>query len=169
MNGTELLKEFKRRIQARDHTTAVTDTALAKELGITQPALANYRGRDVTVRQMAGLMEKFAKQTEKRLIEETLVPLVEFLPFKPVRQGRGWQIFSTMDGADQHPYFTGLKNKLEESHGIYLFHDSRGRAIYAGKAQRQSLWTELNFAFNRDRGEVQSIKRVRQSYQSCSV
>src|ERR1700678_3934125 len=116
MNGTELLNEFKRRIQARDLSTAVTDTALAKELGITPQSLANYRGRDVTVRQMAGLMEKFAKQTEKRLIEETLVPLVEFLPFKAVRQGRGWQIFSTMDGADQHPYFTGLKDKLEESH-----------------------------------------------------
>jgi hypothetical protein len=60
----------------------------------------------------------------------------------------------------KHPYLEGLRKELESKHGIYVFHDSRGRAIYAGKAQKLSLWTEINNAFNRDRREVQSIKRV---------
>jgi hypothetical protein len=158
MNGNDLLNEFRHRIQKREKMAKVTDTVLAKELGLTQPALTNYKGRTVTPRQIAGLMEKFAKRAEKRLIDETLVPVVEFLPLTAVKHGAKLQIFSTTDG---HPYLRGLKDKLDGSHGIYLFHDSRGRAIYAGKAQKQTLWTEINLAFNRDRGEVQSLKRVR--------
>jgi|SRR5271165_7462853 len=161
MNGTDLLNEFRRRIRVRENMAKVTDTVLAKELGLTQPALANYKGRKVTPRQIAGLVERFAKRAEKRLIDETLVPLVEFLPLNAVKHGANLQIFSTTDGTHEHPYFKGLKDKLESSHGIYLFHDSRGRAIYAGKAQKQTLWVEINLAFNRDRGEVQSLKRVR--------
>ncbi len=44
---------------------------------------------------------------------------------------------------------------------IYLFYDSRGRSIYAGKTEEQSLWSEMTNAFNRRRGEVQKIKRVK--------
>jgi hypothetical protein len=33
-------------------------------------------------------------------------------------------------------------------------------AAGVGKAQRLSTWAEMNSAFNRDRGEVQNIKRV---------
>jgi hypothetical protein len=43
---------------------------------------------------------------------------------------------------------------------VYLFFDSRGQAIYAGRARKQTLWKEVNLAFNRARGEVQKIKRV---------
>lgn len=161
MNGTDLLNELRRRIQARESTGTVTDAVLARELGLTQAALANYKGRSVTPRQVAGLMERFAKRAEKRLIDETLVPLVEFLPLKAARHGGNLQIFSTTEGTKEHPYLKGLKDRLEASHGIYLFHDSRGKAIYAGKAQKQTLWLEINSAFNRDRGEVQSMKRVR--------
>jgi len=50
--------------------------------------------------------------------------------------------------------------ELASSKGIYIFFDSRGQAIYTGKAHRQTLWKEMNLAFNRDRGEVQKIKRV---------
>jgi hypothetical protein len=42
-----------------------------------------------------------------------------------------------------------------------FFFDSRGQAIYVGKAEGQDLWKEVNLAFNRERGELQSIKRVR--------
>lgn len=43
--------------------------------------------------------------------------------------------------------------------GLYIFYDTRGRALYAGKARKQSLWYELNLAYNRERG-VQNIFRV---------
>ncbi len=159
MDGTELLNEIARRIMARKNTKSVTDTSLAKELGVTQPALGNYRGKDLTPRQLVNLMEKFAQAAEKRSLEETVVPLVEFFHLDPVEtaQGKSWQIFSIKDdNGGSHPYLAGLRKRLEEAHGVYILYDSRGRAIYAGKAQRLSLWTEMNNAFNRNRGEVQN-------------
>ena len=35
--------------------------------------------------------------------------------------------------------------------GVCLFYDSQGKAIYAGKAKAQTLWTEMNRVFNRPR------------------
>jgi hypothetical protein len=54
---------------------------------------------------------------------------------------------------------------------LAVFFDSRGQAIYTGKARRQNLWKEMNLAFNRNRGEIQKIKRVhhptrKQSYRT---
>lgn len=59
-----------------------------------------------------------------------------------------------------HKYYSGLRQELKDHNGIYIFFDSRGRAIYAGKAVQQKLWSEIKSAFNRQRGEVQTIKRV---------
>ena len=84
-------------------------------------------------------------------------------------------MFNVVDGANgQHPYRSGLKAELSKYHGVYVFFDSRGQAIYAGKARRQKLWKEINLAFNRDRGEVQKIRRVahptrRQAYQTSAA
>lgn len=163
MNGDDLLNEFARRIMKERGTKTVADSIVAKYLGVTQPALANYRGKELTPKQVVNLVEKYAKASEKNLVEKTVVPIVEFFYIDAIESKRGaaWQIFWTVeDDGSEHPYYAGLKNQLDQSHGIYIFHDSRGRAIYAGKAQRQSLWTEMNKAFNRDRGEVQNIKRV---------
>jgi predicted transcriptional regulator len=163
MDGTKLLTEIANRIKKRKRTKTLTDAALAEELGVTQPALSNYKGKQLTPRQVVNLMEKFAKEARSRLIDEAVGPIVEFFDLKPVetKQGKSWQIFSTKDNnGGVHPYLVGLRERLERAHGIYVFHDSRGRAIYAGKARRLSLWVEMNKAFNRNRGEVQNIKRV---------
>jgi hypothetical protein len=162
MNGAELLNEIKRRITAKKGTKS-TDAALAKELGISQPTLGSYKNKTLTCREVVKLMEKFARQAELRLMEESIIPIVEFfdLDATETKQGKSWQLFATTDDdGNPHPYLSGLRNQLEAAHGIYIFHDSRGRAIYAGKARQQSLWSEMNNAFNRDRKEVQSIKRV---------
>jgi hypothetical protein len=163
MNGDELLAEIERRIKIKKGTKSVTDNVLARELGVTQPALQGYRGKELTPKQVANLLDKAAKKAAIDLADSSIVPVVEFLELDrcETRQGKSWQIFSTKtENGDQHPYWTGLRKELEATHGIYIFHDSRGRAIYAGKAHRLSLWTEVNNAFNRNRKEVQSIKRV---------
>lgn len=163
MNGDELLEEVARRIRSRKGTKSVTDSVLARELGVTQPALQGYRGKELTAKQVANLLEKAGKKAADDLADSSIVPVVEFLELDRCEtpQGKSWQIFSTKtDNGDSHPYWTGLRKELEATHGVYIFHDSRGRAIYAGKAHRLSLWTELNNAFNRNRKEVQSIKRV---------
>jgi hypothetical protein len=163
MNGDDLLKEFERRIMKEKGTKSVTTSVLAKTIGVTPPQLANYRGKELTPRQVVNLIEKYSKAIERQLVENTVVPIVEFLhiDLTESRRGARWEIFRSKDDQGvEHPYFSGLRRSLESKHGIYIFHDSRGRAIYAGKAQRLSLWKEMNNAFNRDRGEVQNIKRV---------
>lgn len=163
MHGTELLNEIKNRIKKRDGRTVLTDLALAEELGISQPTLSMYRNRDLSAKQIANLMESYAKRAESRLVDRTITPIVEFLHLDPyeTRQGTSWQLFSPdRDGGTPRPYLVGLRERLDNAHGIYVFHDSRGRAIYAGKAQQMTLWKEMNNAFNRDRKEVQNIKVV---------
>jgi len=87
-------------------------------------------------------------------------PVVEYLPIKPTlsKQGAKWEIFSqkSANGTDSH-YLDAIKADLKASNGVYIFYDSMGRAIYAGRAARTSLWAEANLAFNRDRKEHQSI------------
>jgi hypothetical protein len=165
MDGTELLKEISRRIAKRRGTKTVADATLAKEIGVTQPNLALWRARkELTARQIVNLMDRIEKRAAAKSIENTINPIVEFfyIDRAEAKHGANWQIFSPSPSANttEHPYLAGLKQRLEKSHGVYIFHDSRGRAIYAGKAHRQSLWKEMNLAFNRDRGEVQNIKRV---------
>lgn len=53
-----------------------------------------------------------------------------------------------------------MKEALEKSKGIYIFYDSRGRALYVGKTARQNLWKEIHGALNRSR-DVQKIKCVK--------
>jgi len=144
-------------------TSSVTDSVLAQAIGVTQPQLANYRGKELTARQVVNLIEKYSKSREQELLDAAIIPIVEFLHIDPELSKReaNWEIFRTRDdGGSEHPYLAGLRGALEEKHGIYVFYDSRGRAIYAGKAQKLNLWKEMNNAFNRDRGEVQNIKRV---------
>lgn len=163
MKGDDLLKEFERRIMKSKGTKSVTDSVLAKSIGVTQAQLANYRGKIITPRQIANLAERYSKEKERQLVENAVVPIVEFLQIDLTesRHGAKWEIFRVKnDEGIEHPYFAGLRHDLDNKHGIYIFHDSRGRAIYAGKAQGLSLWSEMNNAFNRDRGEVQNIKRV---------
>jgi len=164
VNGTELLKEVERRLlkAAGKGAKPLSDAVLARELGVTQAALSNYKGKELTSKQVVNLMEKVAKRAERQLAKNALVPIIEFFPLEPVELSKTWQLFPTKDGDEPaHPYLVGLRKRLEQSHGIYLFHDSRGSAIYAGKAHKLTLWKEMNDKFNRGPTVVQNIKRVR--------
>jgi len=91
-------------------------------------------------------------------------PIVEFFELECAESKRGakYELFSDLldDEGSQHRYFQGIKEDLQGTRGIYLFYDSRGRALYAGKAVAQSLWAEMNSVYNRSRDEVQRIKLV---------
>ena len=162
MLGSALLDEIEQRFSHRSGVRNLTDIALAEELGVTPQTLINYRQGAVTARQIVNLMEAAAEAAKSRLIEGSLVPLVEFFPISATPTDRGrYCLFLGKDvNGDAHPYQTGLRERLSNAHGIYVFHDSRGQAIYVGKAHRLTLWAEMNNAFNRNRGDVQNIKRV---------
>ena len=93
---------------------------------------------------------------------ERIRPIVEFFPLDWVETPRGGkcELFSEEYDEQEHRYYAGVKKDLQASSGIYLFYDSRGRALYAGKAAEQSLWAEMNSVYNRSRDEVQRIKLV---------
>lgn len=102
--------------------------------------------------------------SEKRAFQASVKPIVEFFKLDAADSSGGayQEIFKEKsEDGESHKYYAGLREQLKNNNGVYIFYDSRGRAIYAGKAVKQKLWNELKSAFNRERGEVQSIKRVK--------
>jgi hypothetical protein len=140
-------------------------TELAGELGITNQAIQNWKNRtSVTPRQIAGLIASARRAVQSKTHISAIRPLVEFFPITKThsKQRASHELFAVKDGAQKaHPYLAGLRKELETHHGVYIFFDSRGQAIYSGKARRQKLWKELNLAFNRDRDSLQKIRRIR--------
>lgn len=80
-------------------------------------------------------------------------PVVEFFPLEPTlsRGGVNLELFPTSGPANRHN--RELREALDRptARGIYVFYDTRGRALYVGKAARQSLWRESCNALNRQR------------------
>lgn len=163
MDGAEFIEGVKRKL-SDEGTGTITNRQIADHLGITVQALKNWRKRNaVTVRQMVGVLSKSRMKAVEQAEKQAIRPIVEFFKLTPTNSKGGvrTEIFGVRqgEGAD-HPYLRGLRNELEAHHGIYIFYDSRGRALYAGKARQQKLWREINNAYNRDRS-VQKIRRVK--------
>jgi len=142
-----------------------TNRELAARLGLSTVALHNWAKRSrVTPRQVSGLVRRASVAAASNAEVGAIRPIVEFFPIFKTKSTRSdrYELFSaTVDGR-AHPYRKGLRTELENNHGIYIFFDSRGQAIYAGKARKQTIWHEMKLAFNRKRGDLQTIRRVRQ-------
>ena len=94
---------------------------------------------------------------------KSISAIVEFFELDDAesRGGEKWEIFTAVDeDGNVHPYLDGVSKRLKSSNGIYIFYDSRGRALYVGKAENQSLWQEMKSAYNRDRNDKQKIRLV---------
>lgn len=159
MKGGSVISALKRKFKVS------SDGVLADRLGITGQAIWVWKDRStVTERQIAGLVYSASRAGASNLQVSAIRPLVEFFRIEKCesKQGVNYELFG-IDAEDgtKHPYLEGLQTELKNHHGVYVFFDSRGQAIYTGKAQKQSLWKEMNLAFNRKRGEVQKIKRVK--------
>lgn len=134
---------------------------LAAVLGVTVQTLINWKNRDedLSAQQVATALSKSRTAAVLQSQFETIRPIVEFYRIDRclTKRDAAWLVFNGGKGAIL--YAQGLKATLEDSHGIYIFYDSRGHALYVGKAREQSIWKEMNFAFNRKR-EVQNIALV---------
>lgn len=161
MDGKDLIHAVEKEILAERGQKTITQQALAGELGISVPTLINWLKRsEWTAPQIARLILKRGEIQRARALETAIMPIVEFLELDPVdsRSGSKAELFS-IEGST---FLKGLRERLSNSCGVYIFYDSRGRAIYVGKTQRQKtkmLWAEMNDAYNRYR-DVQKIKRV---------
>lgn len=155
MKAIELIEALARKLETN------SQTELARVLGISVNTLSNWKRQDedLSPQQVAAALAKSRTAAVSRAQLETIQPIVEFYRIDKclTKREASWQIFD--GGADAILYAQGLKEELEACGGIYIFYDSRGRALYVGKAKDQSLWREMNLAFNRKR-EVQKIALV---------
>lgn len=137
---------------------------LARKVGVTQQAVRYWEiTPTLTARQIAGMVKAAVEVTSADTYRNAVRPLVEFFPLAKCasRHGAKYELFSLKSVKGKtHRYLDGLKSELAKHHGVYVFFDSRGQAIYAGKARKLTLWSEITGAFNRDRGSVQKIRRV---------
>lgn len=139
-----------------------SDQQLARKIGMTGPAFHHWRNGNVTAQRIANAVASALAAGAQHAEDSAIRPIVEFYPLAAASSKRGakQELFSTLTASGKvHPYRQGLRDELKEHHGVYVFFDSRGRALYAGKAKQQTLWKEMTSAFNRGR-EVQRVKRV---------
>lgn len=153
--------EFLRR-KFGDGGKPLTDKALAARLGMGVTQLSSFKtDPTLSALKIANLLLRAESAAVRQAHQGLIRSVVEFFPIDTLRPGKGpSDLFSTRLAGKPHPYRTGLRAQLESSHGVYVFYDSRGRALYTGKAKEQSLWKEMNLAFNRDRGDLQTLNRV---------
>ena len=153
MKATDLIAALKKKLGRS------TQGEVAEALGLSMNTLStwNKRERDLTPDQVASALVKARSAAIAESQFHTIKPIVEHFPIgatESKRQAR-LEIFDKKAGERN----IGLQKALGSSSGIYIFYDSRGQALYAGKAKGQTLWAEINDAFNRDR-EVQTFKLV---------
>ena len=150
----------------QDAFGANTDDQLARQLGVTSSMISQWRNQKqkLSVRQVSGLVQKARNAGAQHIKANAIKPVVEFFPINVSQTSKGAKrkLFSeaNADGDGQHKYRAGLLIELKAKTGVYIFFDSRGQAIYTGKAKKQTLWNEMTDAFNRNRRTVQTIKRV---------
>lgn len=157
MDGISVVNQLKKKLKIS------TDGQLADKLGVSLASVGVWKNRtEVTALQTAGLVAAGVKTAEERALREAennaVRTIVEYFPLNKCksRGGAKYELFESNNG---HQYLTGLRAELSSNHGIYVFYDSRGHAIYVGKAREQRLWKEMNLAFNRKR-DVQTIMKV---------
>ena len=116
-------------------------------LGITNNTSSKYeRKKDLNNTEIFGLIKK----SRRSAVQNSINVITEYYPIELTRLRENHDFID----AKRDPNHTKLKNELSKSFGVYVFYDSSGRAIYVGKAVRQSLYSEMRSAFNRFRNEV---------------
>lgn len=158
-SGRDILHALRKRLK-----TPSTDGALATWLGLKLNQLNYIKVQDdVSASRIAAVIANAEEAAVARAQSGAVRTIVEFFPIEAALNARGGvkqELFDVKVGGVDHPYRMGLREELQGKYGVYLFYDSRGRALYAGKAKQQSLWKEMKDTFNRDRGSVQKLARV---------
>lgn len=153
MKAITLINALKRKLGV------TTQAELAAELGLSNNTLSNWnsKDKDLTADQIAASLVKARRAAVTENQFHTIKPIVEFFPIDATESKRlaSYELF----GKNSCELNKGLFEALSKDSGIYIFYDSRGQALYAGKAKEQSLWKEMNSAFNRERA-VQTFKLV---------
>ena len=130
-----------------------TDKDLANRTGISTATIQQWKAKEngITETIVANLLHKAVERGGEIALQNGIQPIVEFYPIDCAESKRGakWEILPS--NSHENPYESQLKAELRKSKGIYIFYNSTGHALYAGKTLNQDLWKEINLAFNRTR------------------
>lgn len=158
MRGSDFVDAVRRELR-KGHGHGLTERQIADYLVMSMMGLHNWKqSESISLRQMVSLVERVRRKEANRPRPQIIRTVVEFCEIEAVdtKQGAGREVFSVQGSL----YREGLRNELEKHKGVYVFYDSRGRALYVGRTIKLTLWRELNNAFNRPRDSVQKIRRV---------
>lgn len=154
VRGEDLLPAVKRKLSIESRKD------LESTLAIT---LSNWenQSRGLSPNQIANAISASRAAARAESHSSLIRPIVEFFPLNVVEspQGTHYELFATKASNGASRQQEELRAELAQRKGIYIFYDSRGKAIYAGKAHKRTLWAELKNVFNRPR-ESQSVYRV---------
>jgi hypothetical protein len=152
MHPSELFDELKQR------NFLGSDADLAKLIGLTSARISQMRSRNInlSVRQLASYIKKAEDRGRRLALVDPIRPVVEMYPINAVssKQVAKWELLPT---GKANPKNQAIRKLLESSQGLYLLYDSQGRAIYAGKTEKQNIWKEMTSAFNRERSNHQAF------------
>ncbi|HCH0949908.1 TPA: hypothetical protein NKP42_004523 [Vibrio parahaemolyticus] len=159
MNSKELVDE----LRVKYHSP--NNKHLSESLGLSYSTVQKWSNepRNLTVKQVVSVIEKVSQQSVFDAHSYSIKPIVEYYPIEVAesKQGAHWELFDSDVSGNKRQ--EDIKDYLRDCYGVYVFYDSRGEALYIGKAKEQSLWDEMKSAFNRDR-QTQKIKLVSHPY-----
>lgn len=146
-SGADFIKKLKEKFK-KDK-----DADLARHLGQQVQNLHNWRrklGLAAIVNLVKRAVDTAETRKEKDISKTFIKPIVEYFPIeKESKQRKNYEIASPSSLKEK---WANVLRELQESRaGIYIFYNSSGRAIYAGKTEpnNNSLWNEMRSAFNR--------------------
>jgi hypothetical protein len=134
LDGNEFISALKKL------NNKITDKEISETLGLTQPALNSWKKNGITIRSLASVINKSKVAHTKNLI----TPITEFREIRRTYTSHKIN-YEIMDKSTD--VAKKVKLHLDNCNGIYIFHDSRGNAVYVGKAKSQTLWKEMNSVF----------------------
>ena len=141
MKGSELCDILQKQLDLK------TGTALGNALGLTQGRISQVRSNKklLTAKQVAKFFGKAIIHKVGDEFFNAVVPLVEFFEIHRTKTTHNvsWLPF---DVKKQN----ALKTLLSDAQGIYAFYNSEGEIIYLGKTMGQTIFKEMNNAYNRD-------------------
>lgn len=164
MNGKNFIEHLQAKLRSVLNKENITNKDLADFFNVTQQTIVNWTNNsNIRAAEISKFFVNGIETAQKQARHNAIRPIVEFFPVVPCKSqsGKRWELFSifTIKG-QKHLYRSGLREKLAKANGVYLFYDSRGRALYSGKAKNTSLWKEMNSALNRKR-TLQTVFRVK--------
>ena len=129
-----------------------SDAALAGYFGASAAWVNHWKSAKTKVspEKIASWMSRLLLTTLRDSHKRSIFPIVEFFPIQSKGAVKGAGSGFLPNKGRGHSLYKGVADALGRAKGIYIFYDSRGRALYVGKAKRLMLYKEMLNAFNRE-------------------